>query len=416
MKSVLIIDAHPLFRDFLKDKLSAEKVEVITASESRDAFTKMITTLPNLIIMDRTEVPNLNSDFFAKKLSDPNTAAIPIIITGPATDKSIMGALARYGVIKYFTKPIKFDVLFESIGSVLHLSMFMDTTPCVLDIHRNNNIIFIEIAQGLNREKIALLKFKMAEMIELEKTEQPKIIIMLTNLELTFVDGLNLEYLFDNILDNPRIHRKNVKVLSLSSFVSDLIDGHREYAGIEVSKNLPKLLNTLVDSTLTSSVSDLITEKILSDSSTGFEPVSSIETRFSSDSGSKEIDQGVGSVFNLAIIDSNPQTAKMTAAVFSTIGATAEIYTSGSDFMTNYVPDKFNLVILDVLIPDQSGFDILKSSRADPLSPPVLVYTQNAQRELIVKVLGMGASAYLVKPQKPDVLLSKSLQLLNHRK
>ncbi|MCQ2597275.1 MAG: response regulator [Treponema sp.] len=414
MKSVLIIDAHPLFRDFLKDKLTAGKIEVNTASEDRDAFTKMITTLPNLIIMDRGMAENQISDFMQKKISDPNTASIPIIMTGPLIDKALIGSLARYGVIKYFTKPIKFDLFFESIGNVLKLPVVMDTTPCVLDIHRNGNIIFIEVAQGLNREKLALLKFKLAEMIEREELENPKIILMLTNLDLTFIDGLNLEYLINNVLDNPKVHRKNVKILSLSEFVNDLVDGHTEYDGIEVTDNLPRVLNTLVESSITTSVSDLITEKILS--GTGMDDMdSSIETRFYSDTGSIEKDESIGSVFSVAVIDQNPQSAANIQKTFDSVGAKTDIFSTGKDFQEQYVPDKYSLVILDVLEPESKGFEILNEFRADRFAPPVIVYSASAQRDLIVRVLSSGASLYLMKPQKPETLLDKAISLLNKK-
>lgn len=414
MKSVLIIDAHPLFRDFLKDKLSAGKIEVNTATEDRDAFTKMITTLPNLIIMDRVSVGEEISDFLQKKSEDPNTASIPIIMTGPLVDKSFIGSLARYGVVKYFTKPIKFDLFFEAVGKILHLPVVMDSTPCVLDIHRNGNIIFIEVAQGLNREKLALLKFKLAEMIEREELDSPKVIIMLTQLDLTFVDGLNLEYLINNILDNSKIHRKNIKILSLSQFVRDLVDGHSEYDGIEVSDNLPRVLNTLVESTITTSVSDLITEKILS--GTGGDDVSSsIETRFYSDNGSMEKDDSIGSVFTAAVIDQNPQMAAIIQRTFASVGAKTDIFATGKDFMDSYEPDKYSLVILDVLEPTSNGMGILQEFRSDRFAPPVIVYSPSAQRDIIVKVLSSGASLYLMKPQKPEVLLDKVISLLNKK-
>lgn len=414
MKSVLIIDAHPLFRDFMKDKLSAGKIEVNTATEDRDAFTKMITSLPNLIIMDRVDTTNQISDFLQKKISDPNTASIPIIMTGPLIDKNQIGALARYGVVKYFTKPIKFDLFFEAVGNILHLPVVMDSTPCVLDIHRNGNLIFIEVALGLNREKLALLKFKLAEMIEREELESPKIIIMLTNLDLTFIDGLNLEYLIDNVLDNPKVHRKNVKILSLNEFVHDLVDGHSEYDGIEVTDNLPHILNTLVESSITTSVSDLIAERILSGSS-GDEMSSSIETRFYSDNGSMEKDDSVGSVFSVAVIDSNPQSADNIQKIFSSVGAQSDIFKSGQEFKDAYTMDKYSIVILDILDPASNGFDILKEFRADPFAPPVIVYSASAQRDVIVKVLSLGASLYLMKPQKPEVLINKAISLLNKK-
>ena len=41
MKQVLLIDAPQLFREFLKEKLTAEKVTVDVAQGDRDAFTLM---------------------------------------------------------------------------------------------------------------------------------------------------------------------------------------------------------------------------------------------------------------------------------------------------------------------------------------------------------------------------------------
>ena len=43
MKQVLIIDASPMFREFLTEKLTEENVKVETASLKRDAFTSIDT-------------------------------------------------------------------------------------------------------------------------------------------------------------------------------------------------------------------------------------------------------------------------------------------------------------------------------------------------------------------------------------
>ena len=173
MKKVLISDNYPLFRDFLKQKLSEEQIEIITTQENRDLYTKLITNLPNLLILDLPDDDSLDMEFLQKKLADSNTAGIPIIITGPKKDRSSIASLAKYGVIKYFEKPVQFDLLFKSIGNTIHVPIPMDTTPCVLDLHRNNKVIFIELALGLNREKLSLMRFKLSEMIESEQIESP---------------------------------------------------------------------------------------------------------------------------------------------------------------------------------------------------------------------------------------------------
>lgn len=408
MKKVLIADNHPLFREFLRQKLSEDQIEVILTQENRDTYTKMITAFPSLIILDMDDDNAEEMAFLEKKGDDSNAVNIPVIITGPTQEKANIAALAKYGVIKYFEKPIQFDIFFDAIGNVLHNSLSMDTTPCVLDLHRNGNIIFVELALGLNRDKISLLQYKLTEMIEQEGIDYPKIIIMLTNLELSFVDGYNLEFLIDNVIACPKVHNKNVKILSLSPFVKDLLAGHQQYTEIEMSTNLSRILNSLVDTSITSSVSDLITDKILSPSYGDLSGL--VETRFSSDTNGKGKD---GTVLHIAIIDSNQQSLGMTQLIFNEIGATTTGFKTGQEFINSYTPEKYNLIILDVLLTDNTGLSVLQFLQRQHNTAPVLVYSQSLQKDIVVKVLSLGARSYLLKPQKQTVLIQKALNLLN---
>lgn len=410
MKKVLIADNHPLFREFLKQKLSEDQVEVLLTQENRDTYTRMITSLPSLIILDMSDDNSEEMAFLEKKGDDSNAVNIPVIITGPSQEKANIAALAKYGVIKYFEKPIQFDIFFEAIGNVLHIPLSMDTSPCVLDLHRNGNIIFIELALGLNRDKIALLQYKLTEMIQSEGIDYPKVIIMLTNLELSFVDGYNLEFLIDNVIACPKIHNKNIKILSLSPFVRDLLAGHPNYNEIEMSTNLSRILATLVDTSITSSVSDLITDKILSPA---YGEEGLVETRFSSDENGGSSEGKDGTVLNIAIIDSNPQSLGMTQLIFTEIGASTSGFSNGNDFIKAYEPEKFNLIILDVLLADQTGLAILQNLQRQRNTTPILIYSPSLQKDIVVKVLSFGARSYLVKPQKQNVLIQKALNLLN---
>ena len=414
MKKVLIADSHPLFRDFLKQKLSEDQIEVITTQENRDIYTKVITTLPNLIILDMEDDNTMEMEFLEKKIQDSNCASIPVIITGPKQDRTNIAAFAKYGVIKYFEKPVQFDMFFKSIGLVVRVPLSMDTTPCILDLHRNNNIIFVELALGLNREKIALLQFKLSEMIEREKIDSPKVVIMLTNLELTFVDGYNLEFLIDNVLACPKVHAKSVKILSLSSFVREMLNGHKNYSGIEMASNLSRILNDLVDTSVTSDVSDLITNRFLTPSYEA-EDLASIDTRFSSDAAFEGVPKKNGTVLTIGIIDSDESTLEITKNYFEQAGASCLTFTKGQEFLSAYEDDKFDLIVLDVLLSDQTGLSLLQRLHGMPHSPPVVIYSQSLQKDIIVKVLSAGAASYLVKPQKPNVLVQKCLSVLKYK-
>ena len=64
-------------------------------------------------------------------------------------------------------------------------------------------------------------------------------------------------------------------------------------------------------------------------------------------------------------------------------------------------------------MPGISGFEILSKLKTSPDAPPIIVYSQATQREVVIQALSLGASSYLVKPQKPDVIISKAIEVLH---
>lgn len=66
-----------------------------------------------------------------------------------------------------------------------------------------------------------------------------------------------------------------------------------------------------------------------------------------------------------------------------------------------------DLVLLDVMLPDADGFNILLKMREHPVlkSVPVLMLTAKATREAVLKGLAGGANGYITKPFQPDALI-----------
>ncbi len=428
MKNVLVVDALANFKEFIKDKLAEEKITVTAVADKRDSILKMSNLLPDLAIFDLSEYdnPEYFEDILRDIKADPNASRIPLIAAGPATSRENLARYVKYGIRKYFVKPIKFDIFFDSIGKILHTPIAMDTTPCVLDIHRNESIIFVEIAIGLNREKLSLLRYKLSEIIDRNKIETPKVVLMLTNLELTFTDGLNLELLFDNVLSDARIRAKNVKVLSLSSFVQELIEGHPQYDGIETVSDISAVLNSLVESTSSARVADLVSEKILTNSDIGEN--GTVETRFSTDAevppeinipkaptAPENAQTGTSSDAaknKIAIVDNDALFAAALSQAFATTGFTCDIYANGTDFLIKAGAVKYQAVVMEILIPGLSGLDTLKRLQGMPQKPQILICSKAMQKEVVVQALSLGARQYLTKPQNPATVVSKVQDLI----
>ena len=410
MKQVLLIDASPIFMEFLKDKLLSEKIKVETAAGNRDAFQKMVNLMPDLVIVDvESDILNIQ-DFLDNKISEPNAAKLPMIIVGPEIPRTSISNLAKYGVFKYFTKPIKFDVLIEVISRIIKTPITMDDTPSVIETHVNGNIIFVDIAQGLNRDKIEILKYKLADIVAKNKMHEPKIIIMMTSLELTFVDGTNLEILFDNLINSFAL--KNIKVLSLNKFTTELLEGHPAYHGIEVAESLNDVLNALVDSGTVGDVSDIVSDKILFADDQSIP--SSIDTRFGNDKGgSTKADEEKSSTIKVAIVDGDEATRKLLATAFQSINAETVTFENGNSFVSAIPKDQFDVIILDLYLADINGLDILRNLQRQGFTTPIIVYSQATSKEVVLQSLSLGARSYLVKPQKPALIIQKALGVLN---
>ncbi len=416
MKNVLVVDASPVFAEFLKDKFNSERIEVHFVQDKLDSIPKMISLFPDLVIVDISQNDSIDFvlEFLKKVKSDPNASRLPMIATGPQIEKNMIALYAKLGVSKYFVKPIKFDFFFESIGHYLKQPFSMDSTPCVLEIHRNSNIIFIEISQGLNREKLFLLRYRLSEILETPGLDSPKIILMMTNLDLTFVDGLNLELLFNNILDHDSVRTNSVFVLTLSAFVKELVGGHPEYSGMQVASNINQILNSVVETTSSPKLSDIVIDRILLNEG-GAHEHPSIEMRFSSDSkaAEKENAQQESSSGRVAVLDDDSIVLDLLAGAFRNAKVPCDTYSNPAEFLLMAPKMNYSLMIVDILIPGASGFEILKTLSQMPETPPIFVYSQALKREMIIQALKLGARQYLVKPQKPETIVKKSLEVLN---
>jgi CheY-like chemotaxis protein len=70
---------------------------------------------------------------------------------------------------------------------------------------------------------------------------------------------------------------------------------------------------------------------------------------------------------------------------------------------------KPDLFILDIDMPEMNGYTLAERIRNNPehVNSPILFLTGNATREHVTKAIKAGCKDFIIKPVKPDVLLSK---------
>ncbi|MDF1737196.1 MAG: DNA-binding response regulator, partial [Minwuia sp.] len=67
----------------------------------------------------------------------------------------------------------------------------------------------------------------------------------------------------------------------------------------------------------------------------------------------------------------------------------------------------YDIILLDLNLPDMHGYDVLKKLRLSKVSTPVLILSSMMDVGDIVKGLGFGADDYLTKPFKREELVAR---------
>ena len=120
----------------------------------------------------------------------------------------------------------------------------------------------------------------------------------------------------------------------------------------------------------------------------------------------------------LLIVDDNAATRYALRRRLALHGYQVQEAGTGGEGLALIGSEQFDALILDVNLPDMSGFDIVRLLRAQPataLLPVIHVSAASIQTGDIITGLDAGADAYLVHPVDPDVLVATLRTLLRVR-
>ncbi|MCI8494207.1 MAG: response regulator transcription factor [Lachnospiraceae bacterium] len=110
-------------------------------------------------------------------------------------------------------------------------------------------------------------------------------------------------------------------------------------------------------------------------------------------------------MIKILIVEDDPNIAKLMEATVAIGGYDSEVCSNGSEAFEKIERTNYDLILLDVMLPDMSGFEIMKK-RTNTESPVIFI---TAKQELTDKVRGLrlGAEDYIVKPFEAMELLAR---------
>ena len=86
------------------------------------------------------------------------------------------------------------------------------------------------------------------------------------------------------------------------------------------------------------------------------------------------------------------------------VAVAVEEASSGHEALAKVAETRFDMVLLDISMPQMDGLETLERIRKLAPSPPVLMLTVYPEEEYAVRALKTGASGYMTKQAAPDEL------------
>ena len=118
---------------------------------------------------------------------------------------------------------------------------------------------------------------------------------------------------------------------------------------------------------------------------------------------------------NILVVDDDPKTRAFLEKGLAESGFRCESAPDGETALECLRRKRFDLVLLDVMLPGLQGWDVLEAANREGVAPPVIWVTARDALEERVKGLRMGGDDYVVKPFAFSELLARIHAVLRRR-
>ena len=117
----------------------------------------------------------------------------------------------------------------------------------------------------------------------------------------------------------------------------------------------------------------------------------------------------------LLIVEDDPALLRGLKDNFRAEGYQVRTASDGQKGLADMMRDPPDLVLLDLMLPKVSGYEICRAARSRQLSTPILMLTARTHEDDILRGLELGADDYVTKPFSIRELLARA-KVCSHRR
>jgi len=439
MAKILLLEDNEVNREMLTRRLQRRGYRVVVGGNGTEALPKALSEKPSLILMDMS-MPVMDGWEATQQLkANPETQHIPVIaLTAHAMAGDREKSLA-VGCDEYDTKPVDIERLVSKIEQLLPKSPPSPTDVPTEDLptdDRVQRLLLSHLRHELCTPINAIIGYSE---ILLDETKDPSIGVdpkfhetLSQDLQKIYAAGIQLLDSARAVLDPARLEANPIaqdintfsstvrlELLTPLSTVIGYCEMLREDASAAIAADLERIHTAA--QTLLSLINDIVNLAQQQLQAIANQVAVPYNLKLDSPTTQTFAQTAAGLLQSyqhqmpatlegtILVVDDNVTNCDLLARQLDRQGYTVATATNGAQALTMLEETPYDLILLDILMPNMNGLDVLTRLKQNLSwqTIPVIMISALDELDSVVRCIEMGAEDYLPKPFNPILLRTK---------
>lgn len=118
----------------------------------------------------------------------------------------------------------------------------------------------------------------------------------------------------------------------------------------------------------------------------------------------------------ILVVDDDPAICKLLQKTMLSYDMEPITVHSGAEALSRISQEAFDMILMDVVLGDMEGFDVIQKIRSQGITTPVMIVSGRNEDYDMLYGLSLGADDYIPKPFRPHILAAKIKALIRRSK